>query len=57
MRKLKEALSLEDEFYNTGIAEYKDYNLIYIPTKVVEKPLFTVGLGDTISSSAFILGS
>ncbi|MFX1514321.1 MAG: ADP-dependent glucokinase/phosphofructokinase [Promethearchaeota archaeon] len=43
-----------EPFLRTGICEQEDNILIVIPTKVVEKPALTVGLGDTISSSAFL---
>lgn len=37
-----------------GIAEVNDYQLSFVPTKIVAKPKSTVGIGDTISSSAFV---
>ncbi|WP_297499062.1 ADP-specific glucokinase [Thermococcus sp.] len=37
-----------------GIAEVNGYQLAFIPTKIVMKPKSTVGIGDTISSSAFV---
>ncbi|ASJ06750.1 ADP-specific glucokinase [Thermococcus pacificus] len=37
-----------------GIAEVNGYQLAFIPTKIVAKPKSTVGIGDTISSSAFV---
>jgi len=37
-----------------GIAEVNGYQLAFIPTKIVAKPRSTVGIGDTISSSAFV---
>jgi len=37
-----------------GIGKINGYHLTTIPTKLVEKPLFTVGLGDTISSGALL---
>ncbi|ACJ15731.1 ADP-dependent glucokinase [Thermococcus onnurineus NA1] len=37
-----------------GIAKVDDYQLAFVPTKIVTKPKSTVGIGDTISSSAFI---
>ncbi|ASJ03341.1 ADP-dependent glucokinase [Thermococcus profundus] len=37
-----------------GIAEVNSYQLSFIPTKIVAKPKSTVGIGDTISSSAFV---
>jgi ADP-dependent phosphofructokinase/glucokinase len=38
----------------TGMGTYKAMALSLIPTKVVVNPLFTVGLGDTISSGALL---
>ncbi|CAB50359.1 ADP-specific glucokinase [Pyrococcus abyssi] len=37
-----------------GIGEVGDYQIAFVPTKIVEKPKSTVGIGDTISSSAFV---
>ncbi|MFW9923328.1 MAG: ADP-dependent glucokinase/phosphofructokinase, partial [Candidatus Thorarchaeota archaeon] len=37
-----------------GIYEKNDIRIIVIPTILISKPLVTVGLGDTISSSTFI---
>lgn len=37
-----------------GMAQLDGYQLAFVPTKIVEKPKSTVGIGDTISSSAFI---
>jgi len=37
-----------------GIAEVNDYQLAFVPTKIVSRPRSTVGIGDTISSSAFV---
>jgi len=37
-----------------GVAEVNGYQLAFVPTKIVEKPKSTVGIGDTISSSAFL---
>ncbi|ASJ01022.1 ADP-specific glucokinase [Thermococcus gorgonarius] len=37
-----------------GIAEVGAYQLAFVPTKIVAKPKSTVGIGDTISSSAFV---
>ncbi|HII60192.1 ADP-specific glucokinase [Pyrococcus horikoshii] len=46
---------LEKEFsLRDGIGSIEDYQLTFIPTKVVKKPKSTVGIGDTISSSAFV---
>jgi len=38
-----------------GIRKIDSYNLIVVPTKVVSNPKLTVGLGDIISSSGFLL--
>ncbi|MGB9682431.1 MAG: ADP-dependent glucokinase/phosphofructokinase [bacterium] len=38
-----------------GIRKIDDYTLIVVPTKVIPKPKLTVGLGDIISSSGFLL--
>nr|WP_206204564.1 ADP-specific glucokinase [Thermococcus sp. 21S7] len=37
-----------------GIAEIDGYQLSFAPTKIVARPKSTVGIGDTISSSAFV---
>jgi len=37
-----------------GIAEVDGYQLAFAPTKIVAGPKSTVGIGDTISSSAFV---
>ena len=34
--------------------EYRDYKIAMVPTRLVEDPKSTVGLGDTISSGAFV---
>ena len=52
-RSVEEALSKEYGMRN-GIAELDGYQLAFIPTKIVAKPRSTVGIGDTISSSAFV---
>jgi ADP-dependent phosphofructokinase/glucokinase len=38
----------------SGIAEIYGYQLSFVPTKIVAEPKSTVGIGDTISSSAFV---
>lgn len=38
-----------------GIKKINNFNLIIVPTKVVQSPKLTVGLGDIISSSGFLL--
>ncbi len=37
-----------------GIAEIDGYQLSFTPTRIVARPKSTVGIGDTISSSAFV---
>lgn len=34
--------------------EYKDYKIVMVPSRLVENPKSTVGIGDTISSTAFV---
>jgi|Deesub1362A_J573_1020465.scaffolds.fasta_scaffold00052_25 ADP-dependent phosphofructokinase/glucokinase len=38
-----------------GIVEGEDFYCVIVPTKVVDNPVATVGLGDTISASAFVV--
>jgi ADP-dependent phosphofructokinase/glucokinase len=47
---------LEKEFaeVENGIIDMTDRQLTFIPTKIVASPKSTVGIGDTISSSAFV---
>ena len=54
MAALAKHISAPSNFMKTGIAEYNDYNVIFLPTTVVSDPVSTVGLGDTISSIAFL---
>lgn len=59
LAKLKE-LSSEMEagdLEETGIASSSGYDVCFVPTKVVDKPVLTVALGDIISSSAFVTGT
>ncbi|NLA57900.1 MAG: ADP-dependent glucokinase, partial [Firmicutes bacterium] len=46
----------EEKFMETGIATKNGRRIVLVPTKLVAKPVLTVGLGDLISSSSFILG-
>lgn len=41
------------DFKETGIMEWDDHHLLLVPAHVVPEPVSTVGMGDTISSSAF----
>ncbi|ASJ11962.1 ADP-specific glucokinase [Thermococcus thioreducens] len=52
-KPVEEALVREYGMKN-GIADVDGYQLSFVPTKIVEKPKSTVGIGDTISSSAFV---
>ena len=53
MKGLAEFLE-DEEFLKTGIAIYKDYEVIALPTILIEKPITLVGMGDTISSISLI---
>ncbi|HHW10222.1 MAG TPA: hypothetical protein GXX29_09635 [Firmicutes bacterium] len=44
-------------FASQGIGRWGEYEVIFLPTKVVPKPVLTVGLGDLISASSFVAGS
>ena len=46
-----EKIIAKEEFLSNGITKYNEYNLIVIPTLNVSKPKYTVGLGDTVSST------
>lgn len=43
-----------DNLLKNGICSYKNYDIIAIPAKIVEKPKTLVGMGDTISSFSII---
>lgn len=43
-----------DQLAKTGIAFCKDYDIIALPTILIDKPLTLVGLGDTISSLSIV---
>ena len=46
---------IEDEqFMATGISQYAGFDVIAVPTILVEKPVTLVGMGDTISSVSLI---
>jgi len=47
----------QPEFAVTGMGVWNDWQVTYLPTRVVPKPVLTVGLGDLISASAFVAGS
>ncbi len=52
-RAVEEAFSREYGMRG-GMAEVDGYQLTFVPTKIVAEPKSTVGIGDTISSSAFV---
>lgn len=54
LREIDEHLGVKGELVKTGMTRFKEYDLAMIPTKVVTEPVLTVGLGDLISSSAFL---
>jgi ADP-dependent phosphofructokinase/glucokinase len=41
-------------FTSTGIGNYRGRTVVFVPTRIVERPVRTVGLGDTISASAWL---
>lgn len=45
--------SIPDDFEQTGIADMGDHYVLVVPAHVVPNPVSTVGMGDTISSSAY----
>lgn len=49
----KRGYPVSSDFEETGIMERDDHYLLLIPAHVVPNPVSTVGMGDTISSSAF----
>jgi len=52
--KLVEEALIKEYGVRGGIAEVENYQLTFVPTRIVAKPKSTVGIGDTISSSAFV---
>ena len=52
---IKEEMDLPDEFLETGIYEGDDHYLLVVPAHVIQNPVSTVGMGDTISSTSFAL--
>ncbi len=53
LRRLSDYLK-KPELLTTGLAEVEGFDLIALPTILVEKPLTLVGMGDTISSLSLI---
>ncbi len=52
-RSIERILTTEYGMEN-GMASVNGYQITFVPTKIVTRPKSTVGIGDTISSSAFI---
>jgi len=48
-----QGLDLPEGFTSTGIADLGDHYVLVVPAHVVPNPVSTVGMGDTISSSAY----
>ena len=48
-----QGLDLPEDFTSTGIADLGDHYVLVVPAHVVPNPVSTVGMGDTISSSAY----
>lgn len=44
----------QNELLNTGIATFQDFDIIAVPTIIIDKPLTLVGMGDTISSISLL---
>lgn len=44
----------DKKLVETGIGEYDGFDLIALPTIIIEKPLTLVGMGDTISSLSLV---
>ncbi len=43
------------EHFEGGVCgEYRDFSVCILPTIICEKPVSTVGLGDTVSSATFL---
>jgi len=51
---LEEELEKEFTEFENGLIDMSDRQLAFVPTKIVASPKSTVGIGDTISSSAFV---
>ena len=44
----------DEKLTETGIGGFEGYDVIAVPTILVEKPVTLVGMGDTISSISLI---
>ena len=53
LQELSEYLQ-KPELIESGICQYENYDVIAVPTIIIEKPLTLVGMGDTISSVSLI---
>lgn len=42
------------QLLESGMGKFDEFHLFAIPTRLVKNPLFTVGLGDTISAGSFL---
>ena len=49
----KRGVELPENFLENGILEFDSHAVLIIPAHVIPEPVSTVGMGDTISSSAF----
>lgn len=56
LRELEELSNYlkQPQLVNTGICEYQNYDIIAVPTIIIEKPKTLVGMGDTISAFSLI---
>ncbi len=53
LQELSEYLQ-KPELIENGICQYENYDIIAVPTIIIDKPLTLVGMGDTISSVSLI---
>lgn len=49
----RRGVDVPSNFLEEGILEFADYAVLIVPAHVIPNPVSTVGMGDTISSSAF----
>jgi len=54
MTELSRHFKFGRDFLRTGISGIDGHYLVFLPTRLVEKPVLMAGLGDTISSTAFL---
>ncbi|NHK30429.1 MAG: hypothetical protein FK730_03700 [Asgard group archaeon] len=43
-----------DNIKQKGVSKMSDFNIVIIPSIIIDNPIYTVGLGDTISTAALI---